>query len=418
MKVRLSSRAACATCCCLAAASAAMAQDASLSHIERELLGDAAVRASYQASATGGHDGRFFVASADGQTRLNVGALLQYRYNVNLRDADDPDEDLTNGFDFRRAKLFVSGRVRPEIEFYIQGAFFCGDGDFRLEFAEATHRFENGMGITWGQFKLPFLHEELVSEKLLLAADRSVTHAVFTAGVSQGAQLWYEADSFRILGAVSDGITRCNTTYYDPTEADIALTGRAEIRFGEAPWSAYTAFSSFRGDPAGGLLGAAVHWQTSGETGNTLTFAGMDSPDIEVLSYTADATWFGGGWTLYGALIGRSTDPDAGADADDFGAIVQGSAFATEKLELFARWDAVFPDDDWDEGGDFNTLTLGANYYFLPGSYAARLTTDLQWFFDSQADSASLVAAPAAGGLLPSAEDDQLYLRVQMQLLF
>jgi len=399
----------------LSATCAAVAGDTAA--LERELLSDARTRPGFQ-SATAGHDGKFFLGSADGAMRLEPGALIQYRYVLDLRDSDEPDEDLSNGFDFRRAKLFVGGTVSPEIEYYIQGAFFCGEGDFRLEFAQFTHRFENGVGVMWGQFKLPFLQEELVSEKFLLAADRSVTHAVFTQGISQGVQLGYEADSFRLAGALSDGTAACNTTYYDPMETDVALTARAEMRLGEAPWKAYASFPSFRHGPAGAMLGAALHWQASGRTGNERTFAGEEVADADLLAYTLDATYKGGGWGLFGAFIGQHPDADGSPEASDFGALLQGTAFATEQVELFARWDAVFPDGDRDAGDDFHTLTLGANYYFVPGSFAARLTADVQWFLDDQAASGSLVKAPAATGLLPTDQEGEVCLRIQMQLLF
>ena len=386
--------------------------------LERALLADAAGRDALQPAATAGHDGRFFLASGDGSMRLQIGALLQYRYNVNLRDAAAPDEDLTEGFDFRRTKLFFSGTVRPGIDYYIQGAFPSGGGGFTLEFAEMTHRFDNGVGVTWGQFKLPFLHEELVSEKTLLAADRSVMHSVFTAGVSEGVQLCSEGERFRVMGAVSDGSNACRTAYYDPAEADVALTGRAEFRFGEAGWKAFGAFTSFRGAPAGGVVGGAVHWQTSGGTGNTDTFAGTNDPGVDVLAYTVDAAYSGGGWSLYAAFVGRSTDTDGAAEFTDFGGILQGSVFVSERDEVFARWDGVFPDSGRGAGDDFNTLTLGVNHYFFPDSFAARLTADVQWFVDNQASSASLVRAPSGGGLLPSGRDDEVYLRVQMQVLF
>src|SRR5688572_27107084 len=70
--------------------------------LERELLADAGSRTSFQAGGTGGHDGKFFVASADGSFRLNVGGQTQFRYNMNSRDVDDPDEEFSNGFTMRR----------------------------------------------------------------------------------------------------------------------------------------------------------------------------------------------------------------------------------------------------------------------------------------------------------------------------
>ena len=385
----------------------------------RALLADAAARVSLAQPTTAGHDGKFFVASPDGEHRLELGALIQYRYTLNLRDAADPDEDLTNGFDFRRTKLFASGRLPLDTTFYIQSCFGIDGGVSALEFTEFTHKLDDHLSLTWGQFKLPFLHEELVSEKMLMAADRSIMYGVFTAAFEPGVMLTYTADRWSLAVAASDGIKSTNTAYYSPAEADWALTARAQCRLGEAPWSEFVTFTSFRDAPSGALLGAAVHWQTSGDTGNTLTFAGTPVADTDILAYTADATYEGSGWTLYGGLVGRSTDTEGMPTYDDFGAIAQGSLFVTDRDELFARWDAVFPDSDRAAGEDFHTLTLGATHYFLPGSHAAKLTADVQWYFEDQAGSADLVAAPSsASQILPDTEGDQVVLRLQMQLLF
>ena len=408
--------------CCLpwiAAAVCPLAAATSDADSDRALLADAAARVSFQQAPTAGHDGKFFLASASGDSRLEIGALTQFRYTVNLRDTSPADKDLTNGFDFRRAKLFLGGKLPRDTTFYLQGGFAIGGGDFSFEFAQMNHKLGEHLTVTWGQFKMPFLQEELVSEKMLLAADRSIMHAVFTAGFDHGVMLCYEADRWGLSTAASDGAGTANTAYYSPAEADWALTARAQYRLGDAPWGAYYAFNSFRETPTGAMAGAALHWQTAGDTGNTLTFAGTPAADTDMLAYTADLLYKGGGWSLYGALVGRTTDTDGLPAYDDFGAIAQGSLFVTDRDELFARWDAVFPDDDRGAGEDFHTLTVGASHYFFPGSYAARLTADLQWYPEDQSGSSSLIRAPsAASQLLPDPEGDQACLRIQMQLLF
>lgn len=386
--------------------------------LERELLADAGARTSFQAGAVGGHDGKFFLASPDGAFRLNVGGQIQFRYTATFRDAEEPDEDLINGFSMRRAKLEFSGSVLSDWDYKIVGAFDRDGGAFELEDAILSRAFENGLVLTWGQFKLPFLREESISSKSQLAADRSVVNEVFNQDRSQGIQLGHAGDAFRLSGAVSDGFNTDNTAYYSPDEADVALTARADFKFGEAAWKTFDDFTSFREGATGGVVGAAVHWETAGSTGNTDTFGGSEAADMDMLSYTLDASYEGGGWNVFGAFVGRSIDPDGGDSFDDFGAVVQGGVFVSDKTELFARWDAVFPDDARSSGDEFHTLTFGANHYFLPGSHAAKLTADLQWFLDDQAGSSSIVRGNEGIGLAPSAEDGEISLRLQMQLLF
>ena len=388
--------------------------------LSRELLADAGARASFQAGGTAGHDGRFFLASADGANRLNITGQTQFRYNLNTRDTTAPDEDITNGFNMNRLKLGMEGVVGDKWGYKIVTVFDRDGGTSSLEDARMSYTFDNSVEFTWGQFQGPLLREQSVASKFQLAVDRSVMNSVFHQGWMQGAQLGYAAENVRFTGMVSDGLRTLNTAYYTPAESDVALTGRVDVKFGDASWKTYRDFTSFREGATGGMIGAAVHWQTMGETANTGTFppGGSAPTDMDTLTYTVDGSYEGGGWNLYGAFVGRTTDAAGSPDYDDFGALVQGGVFVTELTELFARWDAVLPDDDRAVGEDFHTITFGANHYFFPGSHAAKLTADVQWFLDNQSESGDVVKVNEGIGLAPGAEDDQLSFRIQMQLLF
>ena len=405
----------------IVALATAMAAGQSASALDRELLADAAARVSFQGSgATSGHDGKqFFLASADGAMKLWVGGMTQFRYTINNRDTTGADEDLTNGFEFNRAKLYVGGTVETDNEFFIRIGFSPSTGDAALDWARMTHKFDNGLELTWGQFLSPFLKEVLTSEQKFLATERSTTHYVFSDIFTQGVMLTHTAEQFRLYGALTDGRRTQNTAYYSPTEADYALTGRVEFKFGEAPFATYAEATSFRETKTGGMLGAALNYQSSGDTANTSTMGGTPATDTDTLAYTADFHYKGGGWNAMASVVGRTIDTGSGADFNDFGAVVQGGVFVAEQWELFARWDAVFPDDDRAAGEDFNTLTFGANHYFFPKSHAAKLTAEVAWFMDDQASASSLVTAPSTfTDLLTSSEDDQWAFHLQMQLVF
>lgn len=386
--------------------------------LERELLADAGARVSFQAGGTGGHDGKFFLASADGDYRLNISGQSQVRYHLNSRDTSAPDEDLTNGFSLRRTKLGASGVVAGDWKFKVVGAFSRDGGAFKLEDAIMSHKFDNGLDLTWGQFKGPFMREESTSSKYQLTVDRSAMNEAFNQDRTQGVQLSHAGEDFRVKAMMSDGFKAGNTAYASTKEADWALTGRVEFKFGDAPWKVYKDFTSFREGATGGMIGAAVHWQATGETANTDTFGGTAATEMNTLSYTIDASYEGGGWNLYGAFVGRNTDTTGSTDFDDFGALLQGGAFVSEQTELFARWDAIFPDDSRASGEDFHTMTFGVNHYFFPGSHAAKLTADVQWFLDDQAGSGDVVKVNEGIGLGPTIGDDQLSFKIQMQLLF
>lgn len=367
-----------------------------------------------QAIGLGGHDGKFYVASGDKAFRLNMGGQIQFRYNATFRDnpGPGPNDDTTVGFNTRRTKLEFAGHIYENWNFKVVGAFSRSTGAFDLEDAIMGYKFDNGLVVTWGQFKLPTLREESISSKYQLAADRSVANEVFNQDRSQGVQISWQGEQVRLAAAVSDGLRTVNTAYNAANEADVALTARGELRFGDASWKKFDDFTSFRGGEQGGLVGASLHWQSAGDT-NPSTANSTDT-----FLYTVDASYEGGGWNLYGAFIGRTVDTSGGASFDDFGAVVQGGVFVTDQTELFGRWDAVFPDDNRTNGQDFHTLTFGANHYIIPDSHAAKLTFDVQWFLDDQAGSSSLVGVNEGIALLGDSNDDQVSLRLQIQLLF
>ncbi|MCL4221347.1 MAG: hypothetical protein KJZ65_08250 [Phycisphaerales bacterium] len=373
---------------------------------------------SVVSTGTGGHNSKFFVASADRAFRLNMGGQVQFRYNANFRDDPGPnanggdDDQTTLGFHTRRTKIEWGGHVYEKWNFKLVGAFSRTSGSFILEDIILSCKFDNDVIINWGQFKLPILREESISSKYQLAADRSIANEVFNQDRSQAVQIGWQGDRIRLLGAISDGTFAANSTFNSSAEADIALTARAEIRLGEAAWKEFDDFTSFRGDERGALIGAAVHWQTAGDT-NPSTPSSTDT-----LLYTIDAGYDGGGWNLYAAFIGRSTDAPGGANFHDFGAVAQGGVFVSERTELFARWDAVFPDSDRASSDDFHTVAAGVNHYFIPDSHALKFTADVQWFLDDQASSSSLVGSNEGVGLMADSHDDQIALRIQMQLLF
>ena len=77
----------------------------------QDVLADADTRASLlQGGPTAGHDGHFFLASPDGNYRLNIGGLIQTAFVYNNHDgaSTSADEDRW-GFEVKRAQLSFWG---------------------------------------------------------------------------------------------------------------------------------------------------------------------------------------------------------------------------------------------------------------------------------------------------------------------
>jgi hypothetical protein len=396
-----------------------------------EMLADAQNRSSLLAGGSGGHDGAFYLADDAGNFRLNISGQVQFRYVMGFRDEDNADDDFTTGFQTRRTKLAFSGHViNPNWTYKVEGAFDRDGGAFTLEDAYVQYNFGNGFRAKWGQFKLPFLREELVSSRYQLAVERSVVNEIFNQDRAQGIELRYEQNDWRAMAAFSDGFGSDNSDYPNgPAQADYALTGRFEYKFA-GDWKDFEDFTSKPGQQFSSLLGAAVHWQQSSNTNNPADV------DLDYLTYTFDLSFEGDSWNAFGAFVGSHAESRAAgvdSDFDDFGVVVQGGYRFGERTELFGRWDGVFLDDDRNTPDDnVNFLTVGLNQYI--SGHAAKATIDFVYSFNEATSLAGFNPSnsglpgvsgfsnggyPSSGlGLLGDMEEGEIAIRLQFQLLF
>jgi len=379
---------------------AALAQTANLDTsraLANDLLADASGRTSQ-------------LAAADTKFTVDVHGYMQFRYNWNHRDDESlsDGEDNAVGFQNARTRLNVSGNIFNEDWYYFVQFGWGPDGDTLLEDAYGSYKFGNGWDVMWGQFKAPFMREELVSDKFQLAADRSQLWNTFSLMRTQGIQLGFEGQQARVMLSFNDGAGASNTDFTSATEADWAATARVEFKWA-GDWKQALDFTSFPQSPFFGMVGVAGHWQSGGDT-----FA---TTDVDVGAITADVSLEGDGWNAFAAAVYRHVDPATSDELNDWGFLAQGGIFVGPKWELFARWDIVIPDDSRTGGDDtFSALTFGVNNYMMQDSHAAKLTIDFQWFMDNP--SQSIVSPNTLTGLLPSDEDTQWNLRAQMQLVF
>lgn len=393
-----------------------------------EMLSDADSRTSMLAANAGHQDGNFFISSDDGGYTLNIYGLLQFRYLMNFRDDDNTvgaraGDDFESGFQTARTRIGMRGNiVNKDWSYVVQGNFTRDEGSFGLEDAYVEYKLPNGLRIRWGQFKLPLLREELIDDPHQLTVERSVMNSIFTQGRSQGVALLCTSSWCNTGLAFSDGLNSANTDFTTPTglaaapsgEADWAVTGRIEFLFSGAKKDLRD-FTSPQGAPLGMMLGLAGHFQ-QGANSDAIT-----DVDRDTFEYTADMTFEGDGWNLFGAFVGRWDKFRAGgvdSDFNDFGGLVQGGIRVAANTELFGRWDAVFLDSDRGTTEDnFHFLTFGVNQYIA--GHAAKATADFVVALDETPDLVGLGALPNTGiGLLGDTESGEVVVRLQFQLMF
>jgi len=367
---------------------------------------------SYELTSTSAEYSSLLNESALGDIKTTI--QIQARYQYNKRDdAALGDNDTTMGFSMRRVKVGFEGKVTDNISGKIKFAFSRGTGAAALEDAYGKWKINDDLTLKFGQFKQGLLREENISSSKQLASDRSAVNETFNQDFSQGIELHFGGDAWRGLVGFTDGFGTDNTAFNSAAEADYALNARVEFLFGDASWSQFKQFTSFRGSAQGSMLGLGVAYQSMGNTNPTPT-------EAEMTTGTIDYSFLGDGWNFYLAGVWLNTDPAAGVSTDDYGIIAQGGLFVTDQDELFARWDVVMADEsNAPADDDFNSLTFGWNHYIIPESHAAKFTLDINYYLDATSDNA-IVSTSASGGhnLQASTEDGQVGITAQMQILF
>lgn len=387
-----------------------------------EMLADAQTRTSLLAGgAVAGHDGKFFLASADGNFRLNIGGQIQTRYHVNFRDEDASDDDFESGFQTPRTKLYFAGNViDPNLTYRVQTNFDKASGDAILEDAYVVYTFDNGWSIKGGQAFSQFMREWFMGDAKMLALDRSLTAFMFGQQREQFVEARYQTDDWRASVEFSDGFRSQNTDFTaDP--ADFSFNGRFDWKFAGG-WDKFeNEYTSKRGSEYAGVIGAAAHYEQGPDVGV--------GDEQGLFAWTADSLVKGDGWNVLVEGVGYHVRDEAGvggADFDDYGVMAQGGVFLTDDIDLFARYDLILPDNERDANDDFNVLTAGINWYY--SGQAAKFTFQVAWYLDPTTDTEAGnfggvgARTPDTGaknlGLLPSGDGDQVVISVQFQLLF
>ena len=472
--------------------------------IVTDVLSDSSSRMSLQDSgATAGWNSQlgFFLRSADNRFLMRVSGLVQARYMFSTTgDAGARNEtqlgnngvitggaqDIPNaqyGFDMPHTRLVFQGHVfEPGIRYYLRTQFspiqaFSPDTNFvnpvntgSLDVLDAYVTFDltNDWSVRFGQFKLPFSRERLVSVQNRLAATNSFVDDIMGLNRSQGVELSTRGDDLAWAVAISDGGTDnllagisnnsgyfpvgtapVNTPYWDQ-QADFAITSRVEFKIA-GTWDEYGEMTSPPGEAEGILVGLAGHYQIGSRPttdGYTPPFPGVASNQTlftsagnnQWLNLTADVTWNLGGASLFGAIYYSNSEtkwsvesfgpgnnvgkPTIAGSANLLGILVQGSFYLSEKWEVYGRYQyldplnkpslrplsgtAVFPD----EQASLNAISVGANWY-LDGQ-------DLKWTFELgyAFNTVGPTLATPENGFRPTVSGYELVLMTQLQLQF
>jgi hypothetical protein len=419
---------------------AALADNTAMSRDEvrsmvSEMLSDAETRSSLlQGGGMAGYDNGFLIGSADGNWKLKMNGLIQFRYIADFRNKNDIPagaDDLTHGFQMRKARLTFSGNaVNPNLTYFI--ALEDTDtndsaGTWGMNDCYFGYNLQDGWKIRGGQYKVGWLKEELNSEKTTLAMERGIFNNLFNQGRSQGVGFTYDSNDWRWAFDFTDGLNSANTDFNASTTSAAGTTtpgewsgtARGEWKW-TGSWDALQQYTSKPGDAQAGAVGFAATYQHGNEPAaltNSQDFWGL----------TADVQWSGGGWNAFGAFAYTYIEQPT-KNINQMGGTLQGGYRWNETSEAFAKVDAVWLDND-DAGvssafdDNIYFLTFGYNHYFAGN--AAKFTLDCIIALSETQNLATADFGPMGGtaestanGLLGSSKSGEFAIRAQFQLAF
>jgi hypothetical protein len=349
------------------------------------------------------HKGLWF-SSENGDFAIHPCTLLQFRNTTNLRQHAPNDQyDAQNGFEIRRMQLGAEGNAfTPDLTFRVFIQTERSGGDAELFDAWLKYHFHDSpFFIEGGQFKSPFAHEQMIFDRTMMAADRTLTDDILADGeaFSQGVMGIFQTDDVRAKLQFTNGYGTNDVNFEDPTSRPgfFGVGTRDELKL-MGNWSDYDQFTSL-GDSSNLLVGGIGFDETQVNPGN-------------ILHGTADAQWNNGPLGLYASYIGRYTSQNGAAgDTYDYGPMVQASYLLDpHHLEVFGRYDYLkFDGKEFAAGTNTNVdeLTAGINYYFYGQNL--KLTTDASYL-----PNGSPVDDNGSGVLVSSGGSEWVF-RVQMQ---
>ena len=366
----------------------------------KAVLNDADTRASLlENSLTAGYNNGFFLASEDGNFKLRMMGMIEFRYAAQLRKHSSGDDGI-QGFEIPAVRFGFKGHIiDPSWQFFI----WNGQGyskDINALNAMITKVINSNWSVTVGTTKVPLLREYLVSETQISFHDRTPLANVFSEGYTEGIWINYKKDWLKTVLCISDGGSMYVSSTSDGDAEGVALTLRGEALI-TGNWKQAGDIEAWLGEDPFLLVGGAVHYE-KGEYGTT-------TDEASQLSWTIDANLKYKGFSLMGAFMGKHID-ETTTNYDKFGALIQGGLFLTKDLELIARY--AWGDSDVDNEDDLSIVSVGLSKFFK--GHALRMTGELGYALNPISDSWDY-----AGWQLDAAgEKGQIMARAELHLLF
>lgn len=421
------------------------ARAAEIRNLVQDVLADSDTRANMlDDGIMAGWSEHFFLADAFGRFMLQVDGMVQFRYVLSYRDQND---DVRDGFEVTRTRLTFRGHVFNEDLQYLVRAEASpyppqgiAQGAFGLLDSWLRYTFTNEWSVRAGQFKLPFMREEMVSESERLAVEQSLMNLNTSVGRSQGVELAYHDSANAWSIALSDGMSaRPNTalaiimgasgipggtqvpgmnTGALAQNVEFALTTRYE-RLLAGTWGQFNDFTSPIDDEFGMLLGLGLHWQQN-ETTRTPFVASATSNESVGVTLDYSVEWGGANAFIaasYHYLDSRAPSASGIGIGHILGVVGHVGVYLSPKWEVFARGEWVQLETSGSgtvQVPDMGIVTLGFNYYIE--GHDVKWTTDVG--FSTTELSAVWTSELTGWRPINHGVEPEVTVRSQIQILF
>jgi hypothetical protein len=343
------------------------------------------------------------------QIWLRPGALLQVRYTFNQREDPADGTANTSQFTVPRARVIVDAGVTRYLSFRVRVGVLSGGG---AAFEQGYADIHLGpLVLRGGIFYLPASIADNPTPNELQTLDFSQYAQHTGGGQAAGFGGRLDLNHFRAQTYLSNGARTSFTELATALPARVAVTARVEsYLFTRDGFSRFDSESSYLGSDYGLRFGAAAHYQKGA--------ASFEHGDFE--QFTADVTFEGPGFNALAAGALLRVNPPEGNTTHDGGFQFQLGGFVHERIELWARYDGLYPEGKLHAVPPFgNTSThafhefgVGVNGYVVPRRNLAKLQLD--FLYIPGGINNSLASSSSNGGLLSTDRGEQWALRVQL----
>jgi len=351
-----------------------------------------------------------------GDVWFRPSGLLQVRYTLNERSEFSAEAATTSRFSVPRVRLILDGGLTDYLSFRVRAGVLAG-GNARFEQAYSDLKLSEYISLRAGILFLPVSVGDSPSPQDMQSIDYSQYGLQTSGGNAAAAGVRANLGPLRGQAYFSNGLRTGFSEFAAPVAARVAVTGRLEARLlTKDGFSRFDTESSFRGSDLALRIGAAAHYQ-QGRADGTL-------PNGDLEQFTADVTLEGSGFNVLVAGRLLRVKPGAGNTTRDPGLLAQAGVFVHERVELWARYDALysdgrfhsFPDDRNGLLDSYRAVGAGINGYLIPRSNQAKVQTDFTYV--PRPITSTWAEGSDNSGVLRTESGNQWAIRLQLGLSY